>query len=184
MMRATRPATLDSSRLLELVDRFTKLRIAVFGDLIVDEFIYGDISRVSREAPVLILNYDSTDIVPGGAGNAASNVAALGVLVFGYEWSRNKNLAAFVATWPLPLPLIPALLFAGGTKGGFSYGTKAGAYKFGIFVQTLREQSLGTDVLTLGFLLLILLVALCMRRIDGRLGWAALMFGVLSLAMF
>ena len=51
---------------------------AVFGDLIVDEFIYGEIARVSREAPVLILNYDSTEIVPGGAGNAASNVAALG----------------------------------------------------------------------------------------------------------
>ena len=77
-MRATSPATLDSSRLLELIDRFTKVRIAVFGDLIVDEFIYGDISRVSREAPVLILNYDSTEIVPGGGGNAANNVAALG----------------------------------------------------------------------------------------------------------
>jgi hypothetical protein len=36
------------------------------------------ISRVSREAPVLILDYDSTDIVPGGAGNAANNIAALG----------------------------------------------------------------------------------------------------------
>ena len=54
------------------------VRVAVFGDLLVDEFIYGEIARVSREAPVLILNYDSTEIVPGGAGNAASNVAALG----------------------------------------------------------------------------------------------------------
>jgi rfaE bifunctional protein kinase chain/domain len=66
------------TRLLELIDRFGDLRVAVFGDLIVDEFIYGEIARVSREAPVLILNYDSTQIVPGGAGNAASNVAALG----------------------------------------------------------------------------------------------------------
>lgn len=65
-------------RLLGLIDRFPGARVAVFGDLIVDEFIYGEISRVSREAPVLILNYDSTEIVPGGAGNAASNVAALG----------------------------------------------------------------------------------------------------------
>ena len=64
--------------LLALVDEFPGTRIAVFGDLIVDEFIYGRISRVSREAPVLILEYDSTDIVPGGAGNAANNVAALG----------------------------------------------------------------------------------------------------------
>ena len=61
-----------------LVDEFAGIRVAVLGDLLVDEFIYGQISRVSREAPVLILEYDSTDIVPGGAGNAANNVAALG----------------------------------------------------------------------------------------------------------
>jgi rfaE bifunctional protein kinase chain/domain len=72
------PRGVDPQRLLELVDRFSGVRIAVFGDLIVDEFIYGEIARVSREAPVLILNYDSTAIVPGGAGNAANNVAALG----------------------------------------------------------------------------------------------------------
>jgi D-glycero-beta-D-manno-heptose-7-phosphate kinase len=65
-------------RLLAIVDRFADARVAIFGDLIVDEFIYGEISRVSREAPVLILTYDSTEIVPGGAGNAANNVAALG----------------------------------------------------------------------------------------------------------
>src|SRR5207237_336654 len=41
-------------------------------------FVYGQVARVSREAPVLILEYDSTEIVPGGAGNAANNVAALG----------------------------------------------------------------------------------------------------------
>jgi D-glycero-beta-D-manno-heptose-7-phosphate kinase len=65
-------------RLVEIIDGFARLRVAVFGDLIVDEFIYGEIARVSREAPVLILNYDSTEIVPGGGGNAANNVAALG----------------------------------------------------------------------------------------------------------
>ncbi len=70
--------TIDRDRLLSLVDGFAKARVLVFGDLLVDEFIYGEIARVSREAPVLILNYDSTEIVPGGAGNAASNVAALG----------------------------------------------------------------------------------------------------------
>jgi rfaE bifunctional protein kinase chain/domain len=46
--------------------------------MIADEFIYGRVARVSREAPVLILEYDSTEIVPGGAGNAANNVSALG----------------------------------------------------------------------------------------------------------
>lgn len=78
-MRPTRKAaTVDADRLLELIDRFTRIRVAVFGDLLVDEFIYGEVARISREAPVLILNYDSTELVPGGAGNAANNVAALG----------------------------------------------------------------------------------------------------------
>jgi D-glycero-beta-D-manno-heptose-7-phosphate kinase len=77
-MRSRLESTVDPARLLEIIDAFQGLRVAVFGDLIVDEFIYGEIARVSREAPVLILNYDSTQIVPGGAGNAASNVAALG----------------------------------------------------------------------------------------------------------
>jgi len=78
MRRAPNPEAVDPGRLLEVIDGFAAVRVAVFGDLIVDEFIYGEIARVSREAPVLILNYDSTAIVPGGAGNAASNVAALG----------------------------------------------------------------------------------------------------------
>ncbi len=71
-------ASITPARLLSLIDAFAGVRTLVFGDLIVDEFIYGEIARVSREAPVLILNYDSTAIVPGGAGNAAGNVAALG----------------------------------------------------------------------------------------------------------
>jgi rfaE bifunctional protein kinase chain/domain len=69
---------LPTSRLIGLLDAFPTRRVAVIGDLIADEFIYGRVARVSREAPVLILQYDSTQIVPGGAGNAANNVAALG----------------------------------------------------------------------------------------------------------
>ncbi len=65
-------------RLLALVDAFSSRRVLVLGDLIADEFIYGEVSRVSREAPVLILKYDATQIVAGGAGNAANNVAAMG----------------------------------------------------------------------------------------------------------
>src|SRR4051812_31099120 len=68
----------EPGRLLQLIDDLAGRRIAVAGDLIADEFIYGEIARVSREAPVLILNYDSTEVVPGGAGNAANNVATLG----------------------------------------------------------------------------------------------------------
>ena len=65
-------------RLLALIDGFSSRRVLVVGDLIADEFIYGEVARVSREAPVLILKYDTTEIVAGGAGNAANNVAALG----------------------------------------------------------------------------------------------------------
>lgn len=71
-------ATVDPARLLQLVDGFADRRVLVIGDVIADEFIYGQISRVSREAPVLILKYDATQIVPGGAGNAANNAASLG----------------------------------------------------------------------------------------------------------
>src|SRR5688572_23858577 len=56
-------------------------RVVVFGDLIADEYVYGRITRVSREAPVLILEYNATEIIPGGAGNAANNVASLGGVV-------------------------------------------------------------------------------------------------------
>ena len=68
-------------RARQIIARFTRLRIGVVGDLVADEFIYGQIDRVSREAPVLILKYGSTAIVPGGAGNAAANAAALGARV-------------------------------------------------------------------------------------------------------
>lgn len=78
MKRRQQQGDVDTSRLLSIIDAFAGVRVAVFGDLLADEFIYGEISRVSREAPVLILDYDSTEIVPGGAGNAASNIAALG----------------------------------------------------------------------------------------------------------
>jgi rfaE bifunctional protein kinase chain/domain len=68
----------DSAQLLALIDALEGRRVAVVGDVVADEFVYGRVARVSREAPVLILEYDSTQIVPGGAGNAANNVAALG----------------------------------------------------------------------------------------------------------
>jgi rfaE bifunctional protein kinase chain/domain len=78
-------------RLLALVDGFSNRRVLVAGDLIADEFIYGQVARVSREAPVLILKYDATQMVAGGAGNAANNVAALG---------GRASLAGMVGTDP------------------------------------------------------------------------------------
>jgi rfaE bifunctional protein kinase chain/domain len=70
--------TVPADRYREIVSAFPRVRVVVVGDLVADEFIYGQIDRVSREAPVLILGYTSTEVVPGGAGNAANNAAALG----------------------------------------------------------------------------------------------------------
>ncbi len=77
MQKSTKPA----ERLAKIVEEFPKLSITVLGDLIADEFIYGEISRVSREAPVLILRHRERTVVPGGAGNAIYNLADLGVTV-------------------------------------------------------------------------------------------------------
>jgi rfaE bifunctional protein kinase chain/domain len=69
---------LDPADVHALIDALPGRRVAIIGDAIADEFVYGRVARVSREAPVLILEYDSTEVVAGGAGNAANNVAAMG----------------------------------------------------------------------------------------------------------
>jgi len=71
-------ATIDLARLLDIVAAFPRQTIAVVGDLVLDEFVSGEISRVSREAPVLILRHRRTEAYPGGAANAANNIAELG----------------------------------------------------------------------------------------------------------
>lgn len=71
----------QSMTLTSLIGRMRAARVVVVGDLIADQFITGQVERISREAPVLILQYRETSIVPGGAGNAAANVAALGARV-------------------------------------------------------------------------------------------------------
>jgi len=69
----------DAENRLESLRRsFTGRRVVVLGDLVADQFLYGEISRVSREAPVLILRHERTDTMPGGAANCAINLAALG----------------------------------------------------------------------------------------------------------
>jgi rfaE bifunctional protein kinase chain/domain len=71
----------DIRRLVELVESFPRQTVAVLADLVVDEFVSGEISRVSREAPVLILRHRETQLVPGGGANAVNNLAALGARV-------------------------------------------------------------------------------------------------------
>jgi D-glycero-beta-D-manno-heptose-7-phosphate kinase len=74
-------ASADLAALAEIVERFAGKRIVMFGDFVADEFQFGDISRISREAPVLILRHRETRVVPGGGANAANNLAALGAKV-------------------------------------------------------------------------------------------------------
>lgn len=69
-------------RLLSLIDAFSRVKVLALVDLVADEYIVGQISRVSREAPVLILDYDESRIVPGGGANAVNNIAALGGRAF------------------------------------------------------------------------------------------------------
>jgi rfaE bifunctional protein kinase chain/domain len=73
--------SVDLSRLLTLVAAFRKQTICVVGDFVLDEFVTGDISRVSREAPILILRHRKTENYPGGAANAINNLADLGAKV-------------------------------------------------------------------------------------------------------
>ena len=69
-----------SPRLAACVRAFAARRVVVLGDFVVDEFLHGDIARVSREAPVLVLEHRRTDAVLGGGGNSVANLHALGAL--------------------------------------------------------------------------------------------------------
>ena len=73
--------TTNQERLLSIVHRFSERKIVVVGDAIADQFLYGSIARVSREAPVFILRHEQTQTIPGGAANCAVNLAALGAQV-------------------------------------------------------------------------------------------------------
>src|SRR5512144_1551701 len=77
-----RPAAVNGiARLADLIDQFPRAEVVVVGDFVADEYVYGETDRVSREAPVLIVRYESSELKAGGAGNAAQNLAALGVKV-------------------------------------------------------------------------------------------------------
>jgi rfaE bifunctional protein kinase chain/domain len=73
--------SVDLVALAECVEKFASKTVVLLGDFVADEFQYGEISRVSREAPVLILRHRETKLVPGGGANAANNLAALGARV-------------------------------------------------------------------------------------------------------
>ncbi len=70
-----------TERLRHILNTFPEVTVTVVGDMVADEFVFGEISRVSREAPVLILKHRERSVVPGGGANAVYNLADLGVNV-------------------------------------------------------------------------------------------------------
>ncbi len=65
-----------------IIRQFSKARICVIGDMTADVFIYGKPHRLSREAPVIVVRYDSEELVPGGAANTVNNLLDLGAQVY------------------------------------------------------------------------------------------------------
>ena len=68
---------MDKEKLVSYIKKLAEPRILVIGDLAIDEMIYGDAERISREAPVLILQHTRTRLILGGASNAAHNASTL-----------------------------------------------------------------------------------------------------------
>lgn len=66
------------ARLCQLARAFPKARVVLVGDMVADHYIYGRTSRISREAPVLILKHQDEYVLPGQAANTANNIASLG----------------------------------------------------------------------------------------------------------
>lgn len=92
------------NRLLSLLRRLPGRRIAVLGDFLLDEFVFGEISRVSREAPVLILRYREAQSCPGGGANTVANVAALGASVYPLGILGGDPYAQqLLRLWPAPV---------------------------------------------------------------------------------
>ena len=76
-----RSSSVDLRALADYVEQFSSKTVVLLGDFVADKFEFGEISRVSREAPVLIIRHRETQLFPGGGANAANNLADLGAKV-------------------------------------------------------------------------------------------------------
>ena len=70
--------TLKPARVRQLLADARKLRVLVLGDVMLDRFIWGRVTRISPEAPVPVVDFDHENAMPGGAANVARNLTALG----------------------------------------------------------------------------------------------------------
>jgi len=92
---------IDKEKLVSYIKKLAEPKVLVIGDLALDEMIYGDAERISREAPVLILQHTHTKLILGGASNAAHNVATLNghqvsvIGVIGDDYQAGQLLETF-----------------------------------------------------------------------------------------
>ena len=91
----------DKIKLIKYIENLCNQKVLVIGDLALDEMIYGDTERISREAPVLILQHTHTNLILGGASNAAHNASTInggqvGVVgVVGEDYQAEQLISAF-----------------------------------------------------------------------------------------
>ena len=92
---------MDKDKLIEQIKKLNEAKILVVGDLALDEMVYGDTERISREAPVLILQHTHTKFILGGASNAAHNVSEINngkvsvIGIIGDDYQANDLRNAF-----------------------------------------------------------------------------------------
>src|SRR6266478_1627652 len=72
-------ANLSPARVRQILDRASRVRVLVVGDVMLDQFIWGSVARISPEAPVPVVDFVRESFMPGGAANVARNLSALNV---------------------------------------------------------------------------------------------------------
>ena len=83
---------LTVSRARQILASATKARVLVLGDVMLDQFIWGGVSRISPEAPVPVVDFERESFMPGGAANVARNLTALNVPGnFWRDWQRRRR---------------------------------------------------------------------------------------------
>ena len=80
-----------SENLVHILSNIGKPNILLVGDFMLDKYVWGEVNRISQEAPIPVLNVTSEEIRPGGAGSVANNLAYLGANVFCYGVIGNDN---------------------------------------------------------------------------------------------
>src|SRR5256885_7323024 len=72
-----RPTTLPAARVRQILAGAAQTRVLVIGDVMLDHFIWGNVARISPEAPVPVVDFERESFMPGGAANVARNLTAL-----------------------------------------------------------------------------------------------------------